>query len=142
MKHEPMTQERLNAIRARVDYATPGPWEAGGRCVFANNPHRPYDAYAVVSDEVANGVCGVAISRTPDVDLIANAPQDLADLLAEVARLRALTTVDAAMVGRGALALAWKKALDPLFPHGVPGHVLLEDTKAVLDAALGTGEGA
>lgn len=59
-----------------------------------------------------------------------------ADLLAEVERRRARATVDDAMVERGAFALAWKKARDPLFPHGVPGHVLLEDAKTVLDAAL------
>ena len=58
------------------------------------------------------------------------------DLLAEVERLRALTTADAAMVERAAFALARKKARDPLFPLGVPGHVLLEDAKTVLDAAL------
>ena len=124
MKHEPMTQERLEAIRARLA-------DVGAIWKYAATPTGDGEVITVGQEgPIAWGI---------DIDsaaLIAHAPQDLADLLAEVERLRALTTVDAAMVGRGALALAWKKALDPLFPHGIPGHVLLEDAKTVLDAAL------
>lgn len=63
------------------------------------------------------------------------------DLLAEVERLRARPTVDRDMVERAAFALARKKAQEPLFPLGVPGHVLLEDARTVLDAALGVTRG-
>ena len=65
-----------------------------------------------------------------------------ADLLAEVERLRALTTLDEDMVERGAFALARRRAEDPLARDRVVGHTLLVDAKAVLDAALGTGEDA
>ena len=130
MKHEPMTQERLEAIRARLA-------DVGAIWKYAATPTGDGEVITVGQEgPIAWGI---------DIDsaaLIAHAPQDLADLLAEVKRLRALTTVDDAMVERGAFALAWKKARDPLFPHGVPGHVLLEDAKTVLDAALGTGEEA
>ena len=93
MSTTPMTQERLNAIRERLDCGTP-------------------------------------------------TTADVCTLLAEVERLRALTTVDDAMVMRGAFALARRRAEDPLARDRVVGHTLLVDAKAALDAALGTGEGA
>lgn len=142
MKHEPMTQERLDAIRERVAHATPGPWGPGNRCVFANNPRHPHGVYAVVSDEVVNGAYGVAISRTADVDLIAHAPDDLTDLLAEVERLRALTTVGDDMVERAAFTLARRFEKHPYLRVGALGHDFTPDARAALDAALGTGEGA
>lgn len=68
--------------------------------------------------------------------------EDVCILLDEVERLRARLTVDDAMVKRGAFALARRRAEDPLARDRVVGHTLLVDAKAVLNAALGTGEGA
>jgi len=68
--------------------------------------------------------------------------EDVSNLLAEVERLRARLTVDDAMVKRGAFALARRRAEDPLARDRVVGHTLLVDAKAVLNAALGTEEGA
>lgn len=68
--------------------------------------------------------------------------EDTDTLIAEVERLRALTTVDKAMVERGAFALARRKAEDPLAGDRVSGRTLLLDTKAVLNAALNPGEGS
>lgn len=142
----PMTQEQLNAIQERVDAATPGPW-----AVDSDDP-----AYIIYPEK--GGWDGLVIAHVAEQDgallpvehngaLIANAPQDLTDLLAEVKRLRALTTVDDAMVERAARALylreiswsseaKWDRLPDPV------KRMWRLKAEAVLDAALGTGEGA
>lgn len=33
-EREPLTDDQVREIRARVDAATPGPWKTGGRCVL------------------------------------------------------------------------------------------------------------
>ena len=87
--NEPMTQERLDAIRERVEVATDGPW-----AVDSDDP-----SYIIYSER--GGWDGLVIAQVADQDgalfpvehngaLIANAPQDLTDLLAEVRRLHAL----------------------------------------------------
>lgn len=82
---EPMTDERLAAIRARLDAATPGPW-----LIKAD---QPYPQRICANDD---GLVLIAETFTDpawppaDADLIANAPTDLADLIAEVERLRYL----------------------------------------------------
>ena len=139
--NKPMTQGRLDAIRERVEVATDGPW-----AVDSDDP-----SYIIYSER--GGWDGLVIAQVADQDgalfpvehngaLIAHAPQDLTALLAEVKRLRALTTVDDAMVMRGAFALARRRAEDPLARDRVVGHTLLVDAKAALDAALGAEEGA
>ena len=148
--NNPMTQEQLDAIRERAAKATAGPWAA-----WEDQDGQPHMQGRLMVG-VAAGVIpdGDTWIEGPDVNnpvaetyipedrvLIAHAPQDLADLLAEVKRLRALTTVDDAMVMRGAFALARRRAEDPLARDRVVGHTLLVDAKAALDAALGTGEG-
>ena len=148
MSTRPMTQERLDAIRERVDARTPGEWEASGREIDALAPSWG----EVVSTEVncmnyCYGGTGRGVERAEDADLIAHAPQDLTDLLAEVERLRALTTVDDAMVERAARALylresdwsseaKWDRL--PEFAR----ESWRKTARAALDAALGTGEGA
>ena len=72
--HEPMTQERIDAIQERVD-AVRAPWI----------PAKPDKVYRTEGCGLV--ACGLA---PEDVDLIAWAPDDLTDLLAEVRRLRAL----------------------------------------------------
>lgn len=135
MKHEPMTQERLEAIRARLA-------DVGAIWKYAATPTGDGEVITVGQEgPIAWGI---------DIDsaaLIAHAPQDLADLLAEVKRLRALTTVDDAMVERAARALylresdwsseaKWDRL--PEFAR----ESWRKTARAALDAALGTGEEA
>ena len=148
MSTRPMTQERLDAIRERVDARTPGEWEASGREIDALAPSWG----EVVSTEVncmnyCYGGTGRGVERAEDADLIAHAPQDLTDLLAEVERLRALTTVDDAMVERAARALYLREsdwsseAKWDRLPE-VARESWRKTARAALDAALGTGEGS
>ena len=132
--NEPMTQERLEAIRARLA-------DVGAIWKYAATPTGDGEVITVGQEgPIAWGI---------DIDsaaLIAHAPQDLADLLAEVKRLRALTTVDDAMVERAARALylresdwsseaKWDRL--PEFAR----ESWRKTARAALDAALGTGEG-
>ena len=132
MKHEPMTQERLEAIRARLA-------DVGAIWKYAATPTGDGEVITVGQEgPIAWGI---------DIDsaaLIAHAPQDLADLLAEVKRLRALTTVDDAMVERAARVsygpVAWGRLLeagdDPTSIAATQISVHRAMTRAVLDAAL------
>lgn len=135
MKHEPMTQERLEAIRARLA-------DVGAIWKYAATPTGDGEVITVGQEgPIAWGI---------DIDsaaLIAHAPQDFTDLLAEVERLRALTTVDDAMVERAARELylresdwsseaKWDRI--PEFAR----ESWRKTARAALDAALGTGEGA
>lgn len=83
-----MTSERKTEIHARLEAATPGPW------VDMTTPEPDGGTFAgeVWGDMARDRI--VRVCRDPDGDdrpqdraLIANAPQDLADLLAEVERL-------------------------------------------------------
>lgn len=84
--NEPMTRERLDAIQERLADATPGPWVWLGEAELAS-PTIPEpedeDDYQYITNEDGQ------IDSSDDADLIAHAPQDLTDLLAEVERLRA-----------------------------------------------------
>lgn len=135
MKHEPMTQERLEAIRARLA-------DVGAIWKYAATPTG--DGEVITVGQEGSIAWGIDIDSAA---LIAHAPEDLADLLAEVARLRALTTVDDAMVERAARALylresdwsseaKWDRL--PEFAR----ESWRKTARAALDAALGTGEGA
>ena len=144
--HNPMTQERLDAIRERVEVATDGPW-----AVDSDDP-----SYIIHSER--GGWDGLVIAQVADQDgalfpvehngaLIANAPQDLADLLAEVDRLRERLTVDDAMVEKATRTLylrefSWSsEAMWDRLPDPVKRMWRLK-AEAVLDAAHGTGEGS
>lgn len=141
--HETMPQERLDAIQERVDAATPGPW-----AVDSDDP-----SYIIYSER--GGWDGLVIAQVADQDgalfpvehngaLIAHAPQDLTDLLAEVERLRARLTVDDDIVERAARAMCdieaqadqamWDKLDED------ERDVWRIDARAALDAALGTGD--
>lgn len=138
MKHEPMTQERLEAIRARLA-------DVGAIWKYAATPTGDGEVITVGQEgPIAWGI---------DIDsaaLIAHAPQDLADLLAEVKRLRALTTVDDAMVERAKRAFGAATAQVSSIPLGMSEDMFIDSVglqhqhaiRAALDAALGTGEGA
>lgn len=106
--NEPVTQERLDEIRERLEVRTSGPWRAI-ICESADHPHHG-------NGVIASGSCWPVVDdetmRVEDADLIAHAPQDLTDLLADNERLRAENkqlrarlTVDDDMVERAAKAL-------------------------------------
>ena len=148
MSTNPMTQEQLDAIQERVDAATPGPW-----AVDSDDP-----AYIIYPEK--GGWDGLVIAHVAEQDgalfpvehngaLIAHAPQDLTALLAEVERLRARLTVNDAMVERAARESygpqEWDLVLsdvdvDAAAPVKLAVHRAM--TRAVLEAALGTGEGS
>lgn len=81
-----MDAERIAKIRARLDAATSRPWEA-------YRPRPQYRLYEVSStspaglNDVLAEVSG--FNASADADLIAHAPTDIEDLLAEVERLTA-----------------------------------------------------
>lgn len=148
MKHEPMTQERLEAIRARLA-------DVGAIWKYAATPTGDGEVITVGQEgPIAWGI---------DIDsaaLIAHAPQDLADLLAEVQRLKRFESIVSwrygdttdgktrdAMVEKAARTLylreiswsseaKWDRLPDPV------KRMWRLKAEAVLDAALGTGEGA
>lgn len=132
MKHEPMSQERLDAIRARLA-------DVGAIWKYAPTPTG--DGEVITVGQEGSIAWGIDIDSAA---LIAHAPEDLADLLAEVKRLRALTTVDDAMVERAARELylresdwsseaKWDRI--PEFAR----ESWRKTARAALDAALGTG---
>ena len=80
----------LDPIRARLAAATPGPWEY--RPFTEIDPDGAFDLAHVVADDpddpAGDQVSVCASIMRPDADLIANAPTDMAALVAEVERLR------------------------------------------------------
>ena len=138
--NEPMTQERLDAIQGRLNgiefhdlEVWEESWPAGKReALIVNLGFAITDAHP----DSDNAIFPVGVAQ-----LFAHAPQDLADLLAEVERLRARLTVDEDMVERGVRAHretvnAWpvKRSLEDSDNRRAAAM------RAALDAALGTGE--
>ena len=74
--------DRLKEIRARLDAATPGPWDTEGPCMSGDG------TYGVFADDGAGEPTLALRMSPPDADLVAHAPDDLAWLVAEVERLR------------------------------------------------------
>ena len=140
---EPMTREQLDAIQARLDDATSGPWGC-----YGDGAHEVFDA-GEYSDGDQGEVVAAVIDKPSDAVFIAHAREDVPALLAEVERLRALTTVDKDMVERAArtfyeyptpgldasLRTDWDRLTkaSPDVADNYRAHV-----RAVLDAALGT----
>lgn len=99
---EPLSEERLAAIRARCEAATPGEWRAYGLDYFHE-------------DEPVQGICNEGTSllievncndpgdmqAKADAQFIAHARTDVPDLLAEVERLRAALHAIAGLHLRG-----------------------------------------
>ena len=152
--NEPMTQEQLDAIQARVDGATNGPWGC-----YGDGAHEVFDA-GEYGDGDRGEVVAAVIDRLSDAVFIANAREDIPALLAEVQRLRHFESIMSwrygdttdgktrdAMVEKAARTLylreiswsseaKWDRLPDPV------KRMWRLKAEAVLDAALGTGEGA
>jgi hypothetical protein len=82
-----MTRDQLDAIRARLDAATPGPWEAGTASCCPDLGWVEGPKGAVCPQFTATKVTHSLDAN--DAELIANAPTDLRALLDEVERLTA-----------------------------------------------------
>ena len=138
MSTTPMTQERLDAIRARLS-------DVGAIWKYAPTPTG--DGEVITVGQEGSIAWGIDIDSAA---LIAHAPEDLADLLAEVARLRALTTVDDAMVERAKRAFGAAAAQVSSIPLGMSEDMFIDSVglqhqhaiHAALDAAYNSGEEA
>jgi hypothetical protein len=89
---EPLSEERLAEIRARLENATPGPWEWEGTdgslsLLKAGEDRMVLAVSRCDSCWKSQGRCWHPVDE--DAVFIAHAPEDLAALLAEVDRLRA-----------------------------------------------------
>ena len=73
---------RLDKIRARLDAATPGPWDTEGPCMSGDG------TYGVFADDGAGEPTLALRMSRPDAELVAHAPGDLAWLLVEVGAAR------------------------------------------------------
>jgi hypothetical protein len=85
MTDKPMTAAELQAIRARSDAATPGPW----RSYIEGRDHSSGSDFIMTGAPDARGNdIEVTGATKADQDFIAHARQDVPRLLAEVERLR------------------------------------------------------
>lgn len=80
-----MTDDELNAIRQRVEAATPGPW-------YRDMPHARVCATGRIIGRIATvtkqGTWSVTVQDDANALFIAHAREDIPALLAEVERLR------------------------------------------------------
>jgi len=149
MTREPMTQEQLDAIQARVDGATGGPWGC-----YGDGAHEVFDA-GEYSDGDRGEVVAAVIDKLSDAVFIAEAREDIPALLAEVQRLRHFESIvswrygdttdgktQVAMTHRAARALGERFMEHPHLKVGALGHNFYPDARAALNAALDTGEGS
>ena len=133
------SEQREQEIRELIQNASPLPWQSA----------RDLMSDAVV-DAKGDDIGHLEACSEENTALAVNAPQDLADLLAEVERLRARLTVDDAMVERAKRAFGAAAAQVSSIPLGMSEDMFIDSVglqhqhaiRAVLDAALGTGEGA
>lgn len=83
----------LSAIRARLQAATPGPWQL-------RSGMQPYDELDTVEHSHGLSVCVCDSTRFDrDADFIAHAPEDIRALLAEAERLRRVEDAAKHLVG-------------------------------------------
>ncbi|MCT1459888.1 hypothetical protein M3G03_10130 [Aestuariimicrobium sp. p3-SID1156] len=90
-----MTDLDLTPIKARLNAATPGPWENDGGGEVGQHWSSPKPLASIVSTEVScmaycYGGSAAGVIRDEDADFIAHAPTDIAALVAEVERLQEL----------------------------------------------------
>jgi hypothetical protein len=86
-----MTKDQLSAIRARLDAATPGPWEAVTPKRYAAVRSEKAGCYVYTQGKIPADTHADTVTRQQrDAHLIANAPTDLRALLDEVERLTTL----------------------------------------------------
>lgn len=90
---QPLSEDEIAAIRARLDAATPGPWE-----VKYHHPAKneyPYSPYIIAIGPLEASGDGMEVdyheidAPAAAVEFIAHAPDDIRRLIAEVRRLRA-----------------------------------------------------
>lgn len=137
MSTDPMTQGQLDTIRRRTEKATEGQWGVEGPAQCG-----PSDTLVVYPVE-DGGTLAYVQPSWEDAEFIAHAREDVPALLAEVERLRALTTVDDDMVERAVEAHretfnAWPVKRSPEDSY----HRRVAAMRAALNAALGTKEEA
>ncbi len=85
-----MTREQLDAIRARVDAATPGPWEAVTPKRYAAVRSNAEGCYVYTQGKIPADTHPDTVARQQrDAQFIAAAREDVSALLAEVERLTA-----------------------------------------------------
>ena len=82
-----MTNEQLQAIKARCEAATPGPWEPGTLDYMRVEVYQAPEA-PKVNPLRWQRACICREARDQDADFIAYAREDIPALLAEVERLR------------------------------------------------------
>lgn len=141
---EPMPQEQLDAIQRRVESATEGPWSHWSGFDQRDN---------CIKSDTDEGMYTVAeaISEAGDARFVARARTDIPALLTDNERLRALTTVDDAMVERALRAFyeyptpGLDASLRPNWDRLVAAHPDVADSyrrymTAALNAALNPGE--
>jgi len=77
----------IEAIRARAEAATPGPWKFGSNCIVTDNDDVLYTYVDRAPDDDECWISCMDI-KPEDADFIAHAREDIPDLLAEVERLQ------------------------------------------------------
>ena len=87
----------MDAIEGRLTAATPGPWRCWNGFAVVGETARKHDVMAVNRIGPDDGVSGILggwsedgdlYARRADAEFVAMAPTDIADLIAEVRRLR------------------------------------------------------
>ena len=118
-EHKPMTDEELDAIQGRFAAITEWPWivfcrtVVGHRMGITNKRLLDDDDAPEVLDVVELGEDAGGIKSEADAAFIANAPTDIARLLAEVRRLnKASRYLAEQMVHDGGAGLRWAGAFD------------------------------
>ena len=119
---KPMTDEELAAIQGRLTKATPGPWvhsQHGCYVILGYKPEKKRidgygaDDHVCVLDDGYHHQYRSEDEQLANAALIANAPTDIARLLAEVERLKKVSRYLAEqMVHDGGAGLRWAGAFD------------------------------
>lgn len=139
--NEPMSEERLDAIQARVDGATTSPWD--------DQPNWTDTARVVLNGDGEALWDAVGLMADADSEFIAHAREDIPALLAEVHRLRA-ELAKARAVTEDKVERVQKIMIDESFlAHEPDPHIrdvvregIREQARLHVEAALGGGDDA